>query len=148
MCWDKGNLIRKVKAAHRSKGKRENYLVFPISKQTSSHFQESRASVHTVFTYCALAWEEQPCIPFLYFSFYCWAQPYMVWNIHLFSLFQLCCLCPLPTSCPPPSTSPWVGKKTLTLCNHCPSVAKKMVCYQHCSINAQHSTFMGCLEEN
>lgn len=39
------------------------------------------------------------------FSFYCWARHHTVWNTPLFGWGPLTQLCPLPTSCPPQTSS-------------------------------------------
>lgn len=41
-CWNKGSLMRKAILVHVSRARRGIYSLFPISRQMSSHFLESR----------------------------------------------------------------------------------------------------------
>lgn len=78
------------------------------------------------------------------FSFYCWAQHLILWNIPLVGQGPLTQLCPLPTSCQPQTYSlqgQWETKKVLMLCKHSSAITKTWMCNQHSRIQQCSSSW-------
>lgn len=104
--WDKSSLIRKVKAAQKTKEKEVIYSPLPITRQMSSHFLGSRAPD------CVMAALEDMCLKHKFphaptpqiFIAECNAT---CWGVSLLSLGQLPKACAFPSSCTESVCWPW-----------------------------------------